>query len=100
MWPAMTDEPTSPGRGLPVYQPATEVLVGTCSVPWAVTPSLMMVVRTSMAGIDRDTGRAAGGMAAGLGAATAAPDGTTPSFATGRGTSAGLGRSVSRPVTP
>ena len=29
MCPAITEEPTSPGRGLPVYQPATEVTVGT-----------------------------------------------------------------------
>src|SRR5216684_464856 len=28
MWPAMIDEPISPGRGLPVYQPATDVLDG------------------------------------------------------------------------
>ena len=36
MWPTMTAEPIWPGRGLPVYQPATDVLVGTCSVPCAV----------------------------------------------------------------
>ncbi len=29
MCPAITEEPISPGRGLPVYQPATEVEVGT-----------------------------------------------------------------------
>jgi len=29
MWPAIIDEPISPGRGLPVYQPASVVLVGT-----------------------------------------------------------------------
>ena len=28
-WPAMTAAPTAPGRGPPVYQPATAVLAGT-----------------------------------------------------------------------
>ncbi len=35
MWPAITAAPVAPGRGLPVYQPATAVLDGTCSVPGA-----------------------------------------------------------------
>ena len=41
MWPAMIAEPISPGRGLAVYQPATDVLVGTWRVPCAVRPSLI-----------------------------------------------------------
>src|ERR1039457_1985063 len=100
MCPAMIDEPTSPGRGLPVYQPATEVLDGTCRVPWAVTPSLVSLLPRSMAGMARDTGRAAGWLPDGLGTVTTAPDGTIPSLATGRGTSAGLPFSVTKPTTP
>ncbi len=38
MCPAITEEPIWPGRGLPVYQPATEVLDGTWSVPCLVMP--------------------------------------------------------------
>src|SRR5215470_17902323 len=53
----MMAEPTSPGRGLAVYQPATDVLVGTCSVPCNVRPSLIRDVRTAMAGITRVTGQ-------------------------------------------
>src|ERR1022692_1474701 len=100
MWPAITDEPTAPGRGLPVYQPATEVLVGTCSVPCAVTPSLISVVWTSMAGMVRATGRAAGWPAEEPGAVAAAPDGAVPSVATGWGMSAGLPRTPTRPTVP
>src|ERR1700680_429201 len=94
MCPAMIDEPISPGRGLPVYQPATDVLDGTCRVPWAVTPSLVSLVRTSIAGMVRATGRAAGWTADGPGTATAAPDGTGASRAAGRGISAGRALSM------
>src|SRR5262249_41063789 len=58
MCPAMIAEPVCPGRGLPVYQPATEVLAGTWRVSWAVRPSLIRRGWTSMGGMDRDTGRA------------------------------------------
>src|SRR6478752_455852 len=57
MWPTMTAEPTWPGGGLPVYQPATDVLAGTCMVPRAVRPSLIRRVWTPMTGMDRYTGR-------------------------------------------
>src|SRR5579875_3309101 len=56
----MTAAPASPGRGLPVYQPATAVLAGTCSAPAAVRPSRTSLVRTPMAGISRLTGTATG----------------------------------------
>src|SRR5271165_6183633 len=65
----MTADPVAPGRGLPVYQPATAVLAGTCSEPDAVRPSLMSRVRTPIAGISRDRGVATGlGVAAGAAA--------------------------------
>src|ERR1700690_4167745 len=55
----MTAAPTAPGRGLPVYQPATAVLDGTCSVPFARRPRSTSEVRTPITGILSQTGRAA-----------------------------------------
>src|ERR1700730_9535283 len=55
--PTMTDDPIAPGRGLPVYQPASEVVGGTCSMPLFVTPRSTSLVRTPMAGMIRLTGR-------------------------------------------
>src|SRR5580693_2463976 len=78
MCPAITEEPTSPGRGLPVYQPATEVTVGTWSVPWA--------------GMPRDTGGGAAGAGEGPGAGAADPDGA--------GTDALVSRSAACPGRP
>ena len=46
----------APGRGLPVYQPATAVLAGTCSAPEAVRPSLIRRVRTPIAGMSSAVG--------------------------------------------
>ena len=40
MWPAMTADPIEPGRGLPVYQPATAVDGGTWSSPSLVIPAI------------------------------------------------------------
>src|SRR5215469_2519270 len=84
----MTAAPRAPGRGLPVYQPATVVLDGTCSVPSAASPSFIMLVCTPMAGIVRLTGSATG---AGVGAGSCAryPWGTVtwctfPAVAAGR----------------
>src|SRR6516164_7779193 len=57
--PAMIAEPTMPGRGLPVYQPATAVLDGTWSVPSRLTPRWISLVRTPIDGMLSDTGRAA-----------------------------------------
>src|SRR5260370_42639227 len=53
----MTDDPIAPGRGLPVYQPASDVVGGTCSMPPCVTPRSTSLVRTPMAGMIRLTGR-------------------------------------------
>src|SRR5260221_3455522 len=85
-WPTMTDEPIAPGRGLPVYQPATAVVDGTWSAPPAVTPSSTSRVRTPMAGMIRLTGRATGRAAAdGAGSALTGPTGawTTGAWTTG-----------------
>src|SRR5580692_9579880 len=54
----MTAAPVAPGRGLPVYQPATAVLAGTCSVPLELRPRCTRLVRTPMAGMVSDTGSA------------------------------------------
>src|SRR5215471_14907301 len=80
MCPAMIEEPISPGRGLLVYQPATEVLLGTCSVPCRVRPSRINLVRSPMAGIDSATGSGAVRVA-GLGSGAGGPDGVRPSGA-------------------
>src|SRR5258705_10431859 len=57
--PAMTAEPTVPGRGLPVYQPATVVLDGTWSVPSELTPRWISLVRIPTDGMLSQVGRAA-----------------------------------------
>src|SRR6202167_5551707 len=54
----MTAAPSAPGRGLPVYQPATAVLAGTCSVPLELRPRCTSLVRTPMAGMVSETGSA------------------------------------------
>src|ERR1700677_1398607 len=56
MCPAITDDPMAPGRGLPVYQPATDVVDGTCSAPAAVTPRSTRLVCTPIAGMVSATG--------------------------------------------
>src|ERR1700759_2916211 len=55
----MTAEPTVPGRGLPVYQPATVVLFGTWSVPLELTPRWISLVRIPSDGMLSQVGRAA-----------------------------------------
>jgi len=56
MCPAMTADPTAPGRGLPVYQPATAVDEGTCSAPAAVSPRSTRLVCTPIDGMVNATG--------------------------------------------
>ena len=58
MCPAMTAPPGSPGRGLPVYQPARNAVGGTCSSPDLVSPRWTSRVRTLIAGMISVTGRA------------------------------------------
>src|SRR5690242_14433028 len=57
--PAMTAEPTVPGRGLPVYQPATVVLLGTWSVPLELTPRRISLVLIPSDGMLSQVGLAA-----------------------------------------
>src|SRR5450755_2496235 len=73
----MMAEPMAPGRGLRVYQPATVVVDGTWRPPPGATPSLIRRVRTPIAGMTSDTGRAtaAGGIAAVSGGAARRPAG-------------------------
>src|SRR5215471_20433128 len=96
----MMAEPTSPGRGLAVYQPATDVLVGTWSVPCGVRPSLISDVRTPMAGITRETGRDTRRPARGTGGAAKIPRGEGAVLAGGRATSPGWPASRDRPNAP
>src|SRR5260370_6927970 len=75
----MTDDPIAPGRGLPVYQPASDVVGGTCSMPPFVTPRSTSLVRTPMAGMIRLTGRGTSPAAeAAPGSALPGPAGTAP----------------------
>src|ERR1700722_209529 len=71
----MTDAPSSPGRGLPVYQPATAVVAGTWSVPDRVRPSLIRRVWTPVAGMIRSTGGAVTSGLVSVGSFTARPTG-------------------------
>ena len=101
MCPTMMDEPTAPGRGLPVYQPATVVEDGTCIEPPAARPSVIRLVFTPISGMVSETGLGTWAAADG-GGATIGPVGTgsaaTPA-ATGR--RAGVGCRVSnRPAVP
>src|SRR5579859_3643113 len=83
----MMAEPTEPGRGLPVYQPATEVEDGTWSCPLDCRPRVIRLVCTPISGMVSDTGAATGFGSADCGGATIGPVGAgralTPA-ATGR----------------
>src|SRR5260370_36630935 len=60
MGPAMMAEPIAPGRGLPVYQPATVLEDGTCMAPPWARPSVIRLVRTPISGMLSETGLATG----------------------------------------
>src|SRR5271169_6769348 len=83
-WPAMTADPVAPGRGLPVYQPATVVVRGTCRVPFGLRPRLMIGAFTPMAGMVSQTGLGVCWTADSETGTTVRPDGT----ATGDGRAA------------
>src|SRR6266516_2274442 len=100
MCPAMTAEPIWPGGGLPVYQPATDVLAGTCMVPRAVRPSLIRRVWTPMTGMDRYTGRLTLVTVAGRGGAATTPAGGRSGRAAGRALITWWPPASSRPPTP
>src|SRR5689334_1894708 len=98
----MTDEPIEPGRGLPVYQPATATEDGTCIAPPDARPSVIRLVCTPISGMVSETGLATGAGPADCGGATMGTVGAgsaeTPA-ATGR--RAGVERCVSsRPAVP
>src|SRR5271154_5473224 len=75
MWPTMMDEPMAPGRGLPVYQPATETMFGggTCSSPSGARPRVIRLVCTPISGMVNETGAATGLGAADCDTATIGP---------------------------
>src|SRR5580704_8152226 len=100
MCPAITEDPISPGRGLPVYQPATEVDVGTWRVRWAVRPSLTSLERTPMAGMVRATGAGAAVVGEGSGAGATDPDGTGTDARAGWSAAAGWPVSMTSPAAP
>src|SRR5258705_6416918 len=101
MCPAITEDPTSPGRGLPVYQPATDAELGTWRVPCELMPSLISLVWTPMPGMVRDTGAGAARAGVGAGAGATDPDGTgTDAGAAPSATVRGWRVSTTRPTAP
>src|SRR5580692_7113335 len=115
MWPTMMDEPMAPGRGLPVYQPATETMFGggTCNVPSEARPRVIRLVCTPISGMVSETGAVTGLGAADCDTATIGPVGAgnaptigpvgagTAPTPTAAGRMAGIEcRVSSRPVTP
>src|SRR5580704_3575399 len=101
-WPAMTADPVAPGRGLPVYQPATVVVLGTCRVPFRLRPRLMIGALTPMAGMVSQTGLGVGWTADSETGTTVWPDGTATGD--GRAASRAAGgdevRATTRPAVP
>src|SRR5487761_1567440 len=77
-WPALTAEPAGPGRGLPVYQPATVVVLGTWRVPLRLRPRLMMGAFTPMAGMVSQPGLGVGWPAASEPGTPVRPEGAAP----------------------
>src|SRR6478609_11749716 len=77
----MTDEPTEPGRGLPVYQPATATEDGTCITPPDARPSVIRLVFTPISGMVSETGLATGAGSADCGGATMGPVGAGSAWA-------------------
>src|SRR6266566_4928799 len=80
----MMDEPTAPGRGLPVNQPATVVVDGTCIEPPAARPSVIRLVFTPISGMVSETGLATWATAD-CGGATIGPVGTGSAASHGSG---------------
>src|SRR5690242_20247267 len=71
----MMAEPTAPGRGLLLYQPATDVDDGTCITPPAARPRVISRVFTPISGMVSETGLAGGVDCGDCGGATTGPDG-------------------------
>src|SRR5215472_14282364 len=72
----MMADPMAPGRGLPVYQPATVVLPGTWSVPFRLRPRVTIGAFTPMAGMVSQTGLGACWTADSEAGKTVRPEGT------------------------
>src|SRR5579859_6360992 len=99
--PAMTADPVAPGAGLPVYQPATVVVLGTWRVPLRLRPRLTIGALTPMAGMVKSTGLGVGWTADSETGPTVWPVGT----ATGDGRAASRTggeevRATTRPAVP
>src|SRR5579862_3504285 len=99
----MMAEPTAPGRGLPVYQPATATMDkgGTSSSPSDFRPRYMSLVWTPISGMVSATGRETGPGCADGGGATIVLVGTGTAFTpSAGGRRAGVPCRVSRPAVP
>src|ERR1700729_1403548 len=98
----MTADPVAPGRGLPVYQPATVVVPGTWSVPFRLRPRLMIGALTPMAGMVSQTGFGVGWTTDSETGATVGPEGTATGDGRAASRTAGADgvRATTRPAAP
>src|SRR5579862_3672744 len=99
----MTADPVAPGRGLPVYQPVTVVLVGTWRVPFRLRPRLMIGALTPMAGMVSQTGLGVGSTTDSETGDAVGPDGTATCdgrAAASRAADAAESRATTRPAVP
>src|SRR5580658_2702160 len=95
----MMADPIAPGRGLPVYQPTTVVVLGTCSVPFRLRPRLVIRALTPMAGMVRKTGLAVCCWTADSeSGAIAGPEGAATGVSRTEG--GGEARATTRPAAP
>src|SRR6266702_1482502 len=104
MCPTMMDEPTAPGRGLPVYQPATVVEDGTCIEPPGARPRVIRLVFTPISGMVSEIGlgtwAAATGGRAGVGCRVSNRPAVPPTITTrpaAKAIAAGLRSGIPRP---
>src|SRR5260370_18731770 len=101
-WPTMTADPVAPGRGLPVYQPATVMVRGSWREPFRLRPRLMIGAFTPMAGMVSQTGLGVGWTADSETGTTVRPDGTATGDGRAASRTAGADdvRATTRPTIP
>src|SRR5215469_371078 len=98
----MIADPMTPGRGLPVYQPTTVVLLGTWSVPFRLRPRVTIGAFTPMAGMVSQIGLGACWMADTEAGTTDGPEGTATGdgFAARCAAGADEAWAMTKPIAP